>query len=85
MVSILDERHKSNELKIIFAEFLKAIHFRKDFFVILALINAKGILFFFAKRIKLGHISESIKKITSGCHDAKNFSKTNFTSTGKNL
>ena len=48
--------------KIIFAVFKNKDHLLKDLFVSLALIRAIEILFFFAFKIKLGHISESTKK-----------------------
>ena len=43
------------------------------------------ILFFFASKIKFGHISESTKKIVSGFHEYKNFFIKKGESIGINL
>ena len=65
--------------------FGKYDHFLNDFDVILALIKAIGILFFFAFKIRFGQISESTRNILFGFHRFKNLSIKNGTSNGKNL
>ena len=74
-----------NKLKIFLAVEGNNIHFLNDLEVILALIKINGILSLLALRIKLGQISESTKKITSGFHKSKNLLIKKPTSKGKNL
>ena len=66
-----------------FLKNLKKFSFFICFFVILALIKANGIFFFFILKIKFGQISESTKKIMLGFHDDKNFFTRKSTSKGK--
>ena len=72
-------------MNIFLAVFGNLIHLLKVFFVNLALIKAKGILFFLAVKIKFGQISESTKIILSGLHCLKNLSIKKFISKGINL
>ena len=82
---MLDERQIPNVLKIFFPKLFMYLHLLNVFFVILAFIKPIGIFFFFAKKIRLGQISESTRKIALGDHKLINFSIMKYTSTGKNL
>ena len=65
-VSIFDERHKSNLLKIDFANEEKTFHRLNDFFVTLPLRRNIGVLLSYKLLIVIGQISESIKKAFEG-------------------
>ena len=66
MVSIFDERHKSNLLKIDFAKEEKTFHRLNDFFVIRPLRRNIGVLLLYKLFMVIGQISESIKKAFEG-------------------
>ena len=83
-LSLFDEIHKSNFSKIFFAKFIINFHLLKDFSVILAFINSKGIFFSLICKIKFGQISESIKIDKFGFQCSKNLFVKIGTSNGKN-
>ena len=81
----LDAKHKSKLLKTFLAKFIIIFHLLNVLFVILPLINIKGMLFFLILNKKFGQISESTKQTKSGFHKSKKSSESFLVSKGKNL
>ena len=73
LVSLFEEKHKSNLPNTFLANFENRDHLLNDFFVILPFRRIIGICFLFKLKIIFGQISESIKKETEGLNSLKKF------------